>query len=576
MIEIYDVNESFTHININGDIEYGKIIIDTLSVFEEGYQFSPLFRSGAWNGKKEFFSILGGGIIQIPKGLINYILKDLRSRNKEYTYKTSTTKNIIDEKEYDEFIKSLNIPFEPYDYQRQAALDMIQDKRMVVKAATGAGKSLIIYIFCMWMLKENKNVILVVPSIGLVTQMAADFEDYGWKNKDRDLKQIGGEFKGKKDLSEKPLVLSTWQSLQYMKKSEFEIFDAIIVDEAHKVRGEVLNNITQNAINADFKLGLTGTIPRTRVDKLQLLGTLGNVNNVINAGGLIARGLATDVDINCIYLKHSNFMVDEFYRNTNQKPKYPDEEKYLGTDITRNRKAAKLLMKISQSGNTIGLFTKTAHGELMLKMVIEERTGNGNFDLLHKFTPKSLEEAYEEFQKDKTKLFYVNKKIELPDRKKLKKNIDKIALDEKDAQEFIDNIKSLDDENIFFYNGSVDAETREYIRQKLEIIDKDHQTPAIVIANYSVMSTGISIKNLHNVVLLSSLKAYTTIVQVIGRLLRLHKSKPRASMYDFVDIIDKVGKRGSVTQNYVQKHFYQRLAYYQEEGYSIREKEINL
>ena len=359
-------------------------------------------------------------------------------------------------------------------------------------------------------------------------------------------------------------------------ENQFNLFDAIIVDEAHKVRGDVLNDITQNATKANFKIGLTGTIPRTRVDKLQLLGTLGNVKNVINAGGLIERGLATDVDINCIYLKHSNFMVDEFYRNNNNKPKYPDEEKYLATNLVRNKKVSKILMKISQRGNTIGLFTKTAHGELILKIVIEERTGNGNFDLLHKFTPKPLKEAYEEFQKDKTKLFYVNKKLELPDRKKLLTNMTKIALDEKDRDEFIKNVKSLDDENIFFYNGSVDAETREYIRQKLETIDKDHQTPAIVIANYSVMSTGISIKNLHNVVLLSSLKAYTTIVQVIGRLLRLHKSKSRASMYDLVDIIDKVGKRGGVTQNYVQKHFYQRLEYYREEKYKIHEKEIAL
>jgi len=102
------------------------------------------------------------------------------------------------------------------------------------------------------------------------------------------------------------------------------------------------------------------------------------------------------------------------------------------------------------------------------------------------------------------------------------------------------------------------------------------EKPAIVIANYAIMSTGISIKNLHNLVFLSSLKAFTTIVQAIGRVLRLHGSKAKAHIYDLVDIIDKIGKRGGVTQNYVQKHFYQRLEYYREEGYSINEKEINL
>jgi len=102
---------------------------------------------------------------------------------------------------------------------------------------------------------------------------------------------------------------------------------------------------------------------------------------------------------------------------------------------------------------------------------------------------------------------------------------------------------------------------------------------AIVIANYwsySTMKQGISIKRLHNVVLLSSLKAYTTIVQVIGRLLRLHDSKNKAFLYDIVDIIDKIGKRGGVQQNYIQKHFYERLEMYRDEGYKLLEKEIYL
>lgn len=90
-----------------------------------------------------------------------------------------------------------------------------------------SGKSLIIYIFMRWALKENKPTILVVPSIGLVTQMAQDFDDYGWSDTKKYLKQIGGEFKGKKDLSEKPLVLSTWQSLANFRNKKKLIYKDI-------------------------------------------------------------------------------------------------------------------------------------------------------------------------------------------------------------------------------------------------------------------------------------------------------------------------------------------------------------
>jgi len=104
----------------------------------------------------------------------------------------------------------------------------------------------------------------------------------------------------------------------------------------------------------------------------------------------------------------------------------------------------------------------------------------------------------------------------------------------------------------------------------------DKEKPAIVIAQMSIMSTGISIKNLHNVVLLSSTKAFTTIIQIIGRLLRLHNSKTKAHLYDIIDDISKIGSRGGVKENFVLKHFYQRLEYYRSEEYNINEKEIFL
>ena len=475
MIEIYDVNESFTHIKINGDIPYSKIIIDTLSVYEEGYQFSPMFRQKLWDGKKHFYEILDNQVFQIPKGLTPYIIKDLKSRGKEYNYKKITYNDkVITAEEFNNFVKSLGTPFMPYDYQEKAALDAINEKRTVLSAATSAGKSFIIYLIVRWMMKENKRTLISVPSVGLVTQMAQDFKDYGWDDCEKYLNRIGGDFKGDKTMAKFPITLTTWQSAMHFKSQDFNNIDCIIVDEAHSLgSGEVLTTIVNNAKNSYFRIGMTGTVPKVRTEKLQLLGTLGPVKKVINAKGLIDRGLATDVDINCIFLKHSKSAVDAFYKNHKNKPKYPDEEKYLSTDNLRNSKVAKMLVKISKTGNTIGLFSKTAHGELILKKVIEDRTGNYNFDLLHKFTPKPLKEAYSEFQKDSSKLFYVNKKIELSDRKKLINNMSKIALDEKDRDAFMANVKSLDDLNIFFYNGDVDASTREYIRQKLEVIDNE-------------------------------------------------------------------------------------------------------
>jgi len=97
---------------------------------------------------------------------------------------------------------------------------------------------------------------------------------------------------------------------------------------------------------------------------------------------------------------------------------------------------------------------------------------------------------------------------------------------------------------------------------------------AIILGGWSVVSTGVNFKNLHSIVYCSSLKSYTKIVQSIGRGMRLHKSKSLVKIYDVVDILTSNSKNERA--NYALKHFYERLSFYMEDGYSVKEKEINL
>ena len=48
---------------------------------------------------------------------------------------------------------------------------------------------------------------------------------------------------------------------------------------------------------------------------------------------------------------------------------------------------------------------------------------------------------------------------------------------------------------VFYVHGGVDTDEREYIRQITEKSDN-----AIIIASYGTFSTGINIRNLHNIV----------------------------------------------------------------------------
>jgi len=116
--------------------------------------------------------------------------------------------------------------------------------------------------------------------------------------------------------------------------------------------------------------------------------------------------------------------------------------------------------------------------------------------------------------------------------------------------------------NAFFIHGGIDVEVREEVRQICE-----EQTNAVIIASYGTFSTGINIKNLHNIILAFSSKGKIRILQTIGRGLRQHSSKEKAVLYD---IADDCGK------NYTLNHFYERIKIYNEEEFDYDIQTVNL
>lgn len=114
--------------------------------------------------------------------------------------------------------------------------------------------------------------------------------------------------------------------------------------------------------------------------------------------------------------------------------------------------------------------------------------------------------------------------------------------------------------NTFLIVGDVKAMERESIRLQLE-----DEGDAIVYATSKIMSTGISIKNLHNIIYVSSTKSKVAILQSIGRLMRLHESK---KVGNFIDIVDKLDYNGK--PNYVLKHVEERMAQYVAEGHPVQ------
>ena len=123
--------------------------------------------------------------------------------------------------------------------------------------------------------------------------------------------------------------------------------------------------------------------------------------------------------------------------------------------------------------------------------------------------------------------------------------------------EKINNSKRID-RKVFFVHGGVNAEERELIR---EITERENN--AIIVASYGTFSTGINIKNLHNVIFASPSKSRIRNLQSIGRVLRKGNNKVKATLYDISDDCTHNSRK-----NYTLNHFIERIKIYNEENFN--------
>lgn len=122
------------------------------------------------------------------------------------------------------------------------------------------------------------------------------------------------------------------------------------------------------------------------------------------------------------------------------------------------------------------------------------------------------------------------------------------------------NNKVGDDRDVFFVYGGTDTEQREEIRALTETKDD-----AIIVASYGTFSTGINIRNLHNIVFASPSKSRIRNLQSIGRGLRKGNNKTSCNLFDIGDDISWKSKK-----NYTLGHMVERVKIYNEEGFKYK------
>jgi superfamily II DNA or RNA helicase len=479
-VVIVNKDESYVKVNCSDGIAYE---LNTHFEFRvPGAEFTPQYRAKLWNGKIYLFSLKTH---LIYRGLVPYIVKFCEDRDYAWEYENEIYDEEFSLEEAKEFIKTLNIPLEVRDYQLDAFVHAIRSRRALLLSPTASGKSLIIYLL---LRKINANrILIIVPTISLVSQLATDFSDYGYDSNNL----VHTIFAGKDKQSDKKVFISTWQSLYKLPKSYFQQFDAVIGDEAHLFKSKEISTLMSNMTNARFRIGTTGTLDGTKTHKLVLEGLFGPVRKVITTKELMDKNVVADFQIKCLLLKHSDSICQAAKNFT-----YQQEIEYLVLNEARNNFISNLALSLE--GNTLILYQYVEKHGMLIQDII-------------------------------------NKKLN-PDRK------------------------------CFFVYGKTDVDVREETRRIVET-----EKNAIIIASYGTFSTGINIKNLHNIIFASPSKSRIRNLQSIGRGLRKSDTKDSAVLFDIADDLSWKKKK-----NYTLKHLEDRIKIYMEEKFKFKIYKVEL
>jgi len=153
----------------------------------------------------------------------------------------------------------------PRDYQIEGANRILKFKNCTEEISTSGGKTLIAFLLFKYFLdvKKLKRMLYVVPNVGLVTQTEEKFYEYdddcGNRPNWRSQCAFGGT---KKELDEKTnIVFGTYQTLAKKGLEYFAQFDVVCIDETHHAKANSIKNILVKCYNAEYKFGLTGTLP---------------------------------------------------------------------------------------------------------------------------------------------------------------------------------------------------------------------------------------------------------------------------------------------------------------------------
>jgi superfamily II DNA or RNA helicase len=256
----------------------------------------------------------------------------------------------------------------PRKYQIEGVYGALKHNRKLLISPTASGKSLMIYSLVRYYADRGEKILLVVPTTSLVEQMYKDFVDYGWDAES----YCHRIYSGREKSNEAPVTITTWQSVYKLDRTFFEDYGVIIGDEAHLFKSKSLIQIMTKLHHAKYRFGFTGTLDGTQTHKWVLEGLFGPSYNVTRTDELMRQGHLSQLDIQCLVLKHPPKTFDV----------YEDEIQYLIGHEQRNNFIKNLTLDLK--GNSLVLFQRVeSHGAVLYEKINNSKGDNRRVFFIH-------------------------------------------------------------------------------------------------------------------------------------------------------------------------------------------------
>lgn len=382
MTDVKIIIKDEVNVKIEG-LEVGdrRALMKMFEFEKPGARYLPAVRLGRWNGKISYFSLAGSTYLNLLDNIIPYIydkgydidLVDQRTKHGDLRFER------IKEDSFAETVwpkghEREGQPIVLRDYQVEIVNNFLENPQCIQEVATGAGKTLMTAALSKSVEHLGRSLV-IVPNKSLVTQTEADYINLGL--------DVGVYFGDRKDYG-KTHTICTWQSLNNLFKATHDagedpkmddfIFDGvvcIIVDEVHMAKADVLKSMLTGVFaDVPIRWGLTGTIPKEKLNQVSLLVSLGPVIGKLSASELQDRGVLAQCHVNIVQLKDNV----EF---TN----YQSELKHLLEEPNRLDTIAGLIEKVNETGNTLVLVDRVNAGKELVSRLPNAVFVNGSTSL---------------------------------------------------------------------------------------------------------------------------------------------------------------------------------------------------